>query len=79
MLHSAFKRYCGSKKIVEVVVVNKIFRHSIAVHHSAVLFIAISQAYLKLENTVIFFTFASAVQKLSRKYCMLVACLGLAH
>ena len=36
-----------------VVVVKKIFRHSImmAVHHSALLIIAIAQAYLKLENT----------------------------
>ena len=49
--HRAFKRYCGSQKIVEVVVFNKIFRHSMTVHHSALLFIAIAQAYLKLENT----------------------------
>jgi len=56
------------------VVVNKIFRHSMAVHHSALLFIVIAQAYLGLENTVMIITSASAAQKLSRKYCMLVAC-----
>ena len=70
----AFKRYCGSKIIVEMVVVNKIFRHSMAVYHSALLIIAIAQAYLKLENTIMIITLASAAQKLSRKYCMLVAC-----
>ena len=51
MPHRAFKKYCGSKIIVVVVVVKKIFRHLIAVHHSALLIIAIAQAYLKLENT----------------------------
>ena len=72
--HRAFKRYRGSEIIVVVVVVNKIFRHSMAVHHSALLIIAIAQAYLKLENTVMIITLASAAQKLSRKYCILVAC-----
>ena len=57
-----------------VVAVKKILRHSMAVHHSALLIIAIAQAYLKLENTVMIIAIASAVQKLSRKYCMLVAC-----
>ena len=32
-------------------VVNKIFRHSMVVHHSDLLIIAIAQACLKLENT----------------------------
>ena len=77
--HRAFKRFCGSKIIVVVVVVNKIFRHSIVVYHSALLFIAIAQAYLKLENTVMIIALASAVQKLTRKYCMLVGSLGRAH
>ena len=72
--HCAFKRYCGSKKIVEEKVVNKIFQHSKAAHHSALLYIAIAQAYLKLENTVMIIALASAVQKQSRKYCILVAC-----
>ena len=58
-----------------VVVVKKIFRHPMAVHHSALLHIAIAQACLKLENTVMIIALASAVQKPleSRKYCMLVA------
>ena len=63
-----------SKIIVVVVVVNKIFRHSMAVHHSALFIIAIAQAYLKLENTVMIITLASALKKLSKKYCMLVGC-----
>ena len=74
MPHRAFKRYCGSKIIVEEKAVKKIFRHSMAVHHSALLFIAIAQAYLKLENTVMIIALASVAQKLSRKYCMLVGC-----
>ena len=45
-----------------------------AVHHSALLFIAIAQEYLKLENSVMIITLASAVQKQSREHCMLVAC-----
>jgi len=45
-----------------------------AVYHSALLIIAIAQAYLKLENTDEIITLASAAQKLSRNYCMLVAC-----
>ena len=45
-----------------------------AVHHSALLHIAIAQAYLKLENTDEIIALASAAQKLSRKYCMVVAC-----
>ena len=69
LLHLSFKRYCGSKKIVEVVVVKKIFLHSMAVHHSALLIIAIAQAYLKLENTDKIIAKASAAQKQSRKYC----------
>ena len=40
------------KKIVAEKVVKKILRHSMAVHHSALLSIAIAQAYLKLENTI---------------------------
>ena len=72
--HRTFKRYCGSKKIVVVVVFNKIFWHSMAVHHSALLTIAIAQACLKLENTDEIIALASAAQKLSRNYCMLVAC-----
>ena len=70
--HHAFKRYCGSQIIV--VVVNKIFQHSMAVHHSALLFIAIAQAYFKLENTDEIIAKASAVQKQSRKHRILVAC-----
>ena len=58
---------------VEEKVVNKILLHSMAVHHSALLYIAIAQAYLKLENTVEIIALASGDQKLSRKYCMLVA------
>ena len=68
--HRAFKRYCGSNIVAVVVVVNKILRHSMAVHRSALLIIAIAQAYLKLENT----DEIIAVQKLSRKYRTLVAC-----
>ena len=49
------------------------------VHHSALLIIAIVQACLKLENTIEIIALASAVQKQSRKYCILVACLGRAH
>ena len=52
-----------------MVVVNKIF-----VHHSALLYITIAQANLKQENTVEIIALASAAQKQSRKYCMLVAC-----
>ena len=74
MPHRAFKRYCGSKIVVVVVVVNKIFWHSMAVHHSALLIIAKAQAYLKLENTDEIIALASAVQKPSRKYRILVAC-----
>ena len=54
-----------------------IFRHSMAVHHSALYkteIIAIAQACLKLENTDEIIALASAAQKLSRKYCMVVAC-----
>ena len=72
--HCAFKRYCGSKIIVVVVAVNKIFRHSMAVYHSALLIIVIAQEYLKLENTDEIIALASAAQKLSRKYSILVAC-----
>ena len=57
-----------------MVVVKKIFRHSVDIHHSALLIIAIAQACLKLENTDEIITLASAAHKLSRKYCMLVAC-----
>ena len=71
--HHAFKRYSGSQKLV-VVVVKKIFQHSMAVHHSALLFIAIVQAYLKLQNTDEIIESAPAAQKQSRKYCMVVAC-----
>ena len=74
MPHRAFKRYCGSKIVAVVEVVNKIFRHSMAVHHSALLIIAKAQAYLKLESSVMIIALASAAQKLSRKYCMVVAC-----
>ena len=74
MPHCAFKRYCASKIIVEEKVVKKILRHSMAVYHSALLIIAIAQAYLKLENTDEIITLASAAHKLSRKYCMLVGC-----
>ena len=64
--HRAFKRYCGSKIIVEEKVVKKILLHSMAVYHSALLIIAIAQAYLKLENTDEIIALASAAQKLSR-------------
>ena len=74
MPHRAFKRYCASKIIVEEKVVKKILRHSMAVYHSDLLIIAIAQAYLKLENTDEIIALASAAQKLSRKYCMLVGC-----
>ena len=60
------------QNIVEEKVVKKIFRHSMSAYHSALLYIAIAQAYLKLENSVEITALASAVQKLSRKYCMLV-------
>ena len=69
---SRIQKILRMPKVVEVVVVNKIFRHSMAVHHSAVLIIAIAQAYLKLGNTVEIIALASAVQKQSRKYCKLV-------
>jgi len=48
-------------------------------HHSALLFIAMAQANLTLENSVEFIALVSAVQKQSRKYCMLVGCLQQAH
>ena len=51
LLNESSIRILRKQNIVEVVV-NKIFRHSMAVHHSALLFIAIAQGYLKLENTV---------------------------
>ena len=47
---------------------------SMAVYHSALLIIAKAQAYLKLENTDEIIALASAAQKLSRKYSILVAC-----
>ena len=56
------KDIAEAKKIVEVVV-KKIFRQSMAVHHSALLIIAIAQAYLKLEKTDEIIALASAVQK----------------
>ena len=48
---SRIQKILRKQKIVVVVVVKKIFLHSMAVHHSALLIIAIAQAYLKLENT----------------------------
>ena len=45
-----------------------------AVHHSALLIIVKAQAYLKLENTDEIIALASAAQKPSRKYHMVVAC-----
>ena len=62
------------QKILRKQIVKKNIRHSMAVHLSALLYIAIAQAYLELENTVMIITSAPAAQKLSRKYCMLVAC-----
>jgi len=68
LLHRAFKRYCKRGKNVEEKVVEKIFRHSMTIHHSALLSIVTAHAYLKLENTVeIMIALASAVQKLSKK------------
>ena len=44
-----------------------------AIHRSALLFIATAQVYLKPENTDDIIALASAVQKQSRKKCILVA------
>ena len=49
--------------MVEEEDVKKIFRHSIVVHQSALLYIVIAQAYLKRENTVMIIALATAVQK----------------
>ena len=54
-------------------VVNKIFRHSIVVYHSALLIIAIAQAYLKLKNTVEIISLASASNQENIAYWLLAS------
>ena len=51
LLHRAFKRYCGSKIVDVVVVANKISRHSMAVHHSALVIIAIAHKHISSLKT----------------------------
>ena len=72
--HCVFKRYCWSQKIVEVVVVNKIFRHSMAVHQSALRYIdssSISQAWKHRLDHHISLSHSGAIKKILHIGCLL--------